>query len=33
MILDVIRDGERESTKIYFSREVWDESPENKSPN
>lgn len=33
MILDGIQQGEREPTKIYFSREVWDESPENKSPN
>ena len=33
MILDGVQHGETESTKTYFSREVWNEWAENKSPN
>ena len=32
MILDGIRHGERESTKIYFSRDLLNEWSENKLP-
>ena len=33
IILDRIRHGEKESIKVYFSREIWNVWPENKASN